>query len=408
MLQAKVIGNVTSIKKHDSLIGQKLLLVVPVSPDGKPDGDPSIVFDRLGAGPGDLVLISSDGLYTGSELIGTRATPARWGVIGIIDRKPDSEKTPECQAGEDVLENAGDAETATITEIEAVEDGGDGKAAELELEIEEVKAEEANDAVGKVEVHAKPKAETIIAKTIVTEGLPQTGGESELGSSNEKLSATGSDVTHAEPCETFSETEGAGEQVEADKREARFGQPDGTIDSIHQAETPKISTKVMEIPGIAGKGLAAIPEEEEGNEEEIPEGNGEMPNGDNSVIFGQRNTKGGSEGSKEVSEDDRADVFEAFYNTRESLKGLKFLESISFIQTIQNQNPGSANFKPNAPNKYVTVSGQGNPEVEEPESERLKKSLEEIEMLQKKLDETIGQDQGDSDDKEQGSDKAGQ
>lgn len=87
MQRAKVIGNVTSIMKHDSLQGQKMLVVVPVTPEGKGDGDPSVVFDYLGAGVGDLVLITSDGLYTGNTIIGTRATPARWGVAGIIDKK---------------------------------------------------------------------------------------------------------------------------------------------------------------------------------------------------------------------------------------------------------------------------------------------------------------------------------
>ena len=87
MQRARVIGNITSIMKHDSLQGQKMLLVVPVSRDGQGDGDPSVVFDNLGAGPGDLVLITSDGRYTGNDIIGTRATPARWGVAGIVDKK---------------------------------------------------------------------------------------------------------------------------------------------------------------------------------------------------------------------------------------------------------------------------------------------------------------------------------
>ncbi len=86
MLQAKVVGNVTSVVKHESLHGQKMLLVIPVTPEGKADGDPSLVFDYLGAGAGDTVLISSDGLFTGTKIIGTRKTPARWGVVGIIDK----------------------------------------------------------------------------------------------------------------------------------------------------------------------------------------------------------------------------------------------------------------------------------------------------------------------------------
>ncbi|MDO5309783.1 MAG: EutN/CcmL family microcompartment protein [Planctomycetia bacterium] len=85
MNRARVIGHATSIVKHHSLVGQKMLVVQPVTTAGKPEGAPSIVYDKLGAGVGDLVLITSDGSYTGNEIIGTRATPARWGVVGIID-----------------------------------------------------------------------------------------------------------------------------------------------------------------------------------------------------------------------------------------------------------------------------------------------------------------------------------
>ena len=48
----------------------------------------------LGAGVGDLVLITSDGSYTRTEIIGTKLTPARWAIVGIIDsvKKPGSEE----------------------------------------------------------------------------------------------------------------------------------------------------------------------------------------------------------------------------------------------------------------------------------------------------------------------------
>lgn len=88
MNQALIIGKATSIAKHPSLIGAKLLIAVPVSTDHqKREGDPLIVFDKLGAGIGDVVLISSDGSYTGNEILGTRSTPGRWGVIGIIEQR---------------------------------------------------------------------------------------------------------------------------------------------------------------------------------------------------------------------------------------------------------------------------------------------------------------------------------
>lgn len=86
MNRARVIGYATSVVKHESLTGQKMLIAVPVSNmDGSPQGDPTIVYDKLGAGIGDMVLITSDGSYTGNEIIGTRITPARWGIVGIID-----------------------------------------------------------------------------------------------------------------------------------------------------------------------------------------------------------------------------------------------------------------------------------------------------------------------------------
>ncbi|MDD3588014.1 MAG: EutN/CcmL family microcompartment protein [Thermoguttaceae bacterium] len=93
MQQALVIGTATSVVKHESLTGQKMLLAVAVSRDGRRvESDPMIVFDKLGAGVGDLVLISSDGSFTGNEIIGTRKTPARWAVIGIIDRRKKEEQ----------------------------------------------------------------------------------------------------------------------------------------------------------------------------------------------------------------------------------------------------------------------------------------------------------------------------
>lgn len=85
MLHARVIGHTTSTVKHPTMNGWKLLVVQPLGPGGHtPDGDPVIAVDTLGAGPGDNVMISSDGKFTG-ETLGQRATPVRWSVIGIFD-----------------------------------------------------------------------------------------------------------------------------------------------------------------------------------------------------------------------------------------------------------------------------------------------------------------------------------
>ena len=96
MNRARIIVIATSVVKHSSLNGQKMLIAQPVGPDGvKPEGYPTIVYDKLGAGVGELVIITSDGSYTGSEIIGTRLTPARWGIVGIIDPAKKSDEVTE-------------------------------------------------------------------------------------------------------------------------------------------------------------------------------------------------------------------------------------------------------------------------------------------------------------------------
>lgn len=94
MNRARIIGFATSVVKHESLVGQKMLIAQPVTTDGRPEGDPAIVYDKLGAGVGDLVLITSDGSFTRTEIIGTKLTPARWAVVGIVDSVKKSDVEP--------------------------------------------------------------------------------------------------------------------------------------------------------------------------------------------------------------------------------------------------------------------------------------------------------------------------
>lgn len=78
-----VIGTATSTVKHPSMQGWKLLVVQFYENDGrKPDGEPVLAVDRLGAGFGDKVMLSSDGKGT-RELLKNKNTPVRWSVIGI-------------------------------------------------------------------------------------------------------------------------------------------------------------------------------------------------------------------------------------------------------------------------------------------------------------------------------------
>jgi ethanolamine utilization protein EutN len=84
MQLALVIGRATSTIKHSSMHGQKLLVVQPQLIDGKPDGDPLLAIDGVGAGMGERVMITSDGRFA-REVLQAEATPVRWSVIGIAD-----------------------------------------------------------------------------------------------------------------------------------------------------------------------------------------------------------------------------------------------------------------------------------------------------------------------------------
>ncbi len=87
MQLAHVVGTATSTVKHASLAGWKLLVVQPVMVDGvKPDGEPVLAIDNLGAGRGERVIITSDGKGT-RALMTSDNTPVRWSVLGIADER---------------------------------------------------------------------------------------------------------------------------------------------------------------------------------------------------------------------------------------------------------------------------------------------------------------------------------
>jgi ethanolamine utilization protein EutN len=80
----RVVGHAVSSVKHPSLQGWRLLLVQPLSPQGKEDGEPLLAIDNLGAGAADRVILSNDGAGA-RELVGIKASPVRWMVLGVCD-----------------------------------------------------------------------------------------------------------------------------------------------------------------------------------------------------------------------------------------------------------------------------------------------------------------------------------
>ena len=84
MQLAIVQGRATSTVKHRSLAGAKLLVCQLLGSEGRASGDPVLAVDRLGAGAGDRVILTSDGLGL-RELLRDDTSPVRWWTLGIVD-----------------------------------------------------------------------------------------------------------------------------------------------------------------------------------------------------------------------------------------------------------------------------------------------------------------------------------
>lgn len=86
MYLGRVVGSAISTVKHPSLKGWKMLLVMALQADERTiEGDPILVVDSLGAGKGQTVIITSDGIGA-RELLGCETSPVRWSVVGIRDQ----------------------------------------------------------------------------------------------------------------------------------------------------------------------------------------------------------------------------------------------------------------------------------------------------------------------------------
>ena len=84
MQPARVLGSAQATIKHQSLEGQRLVVINLLNAGGSADGPPLIALDHLGSSPGDRVVVTSDGKYA-RELTGESTNPARWTVMGIVD-----------------------------------------------------------------------------------------------------------------------------------------------------------------------------------------------------------------------------------------------------------------------------------------------------------------------------------
>jgi ethanolamine utilization protein EutN len=83
MILAKVIGNVVATTKDDRLVGEKLLILTPLTPEGNPKGETIVAIDSLGAGNGEVVLACRGGA---ARLVANHEnSPVDYAIVAIVD-----------------------------------------------------------------------------------------------------------------------------------------------------------------------------------------------------------------------------------------------------------------------------------------------------------------------------------
>ena len=83
MILAKIVGTVVATRKDERLVGNKLLVVQPIDPDGAPRGSHLVAVDTVDAGAGETVLVVSG---SSARMAGTlKDTPVDAAIVGIVD-----------------------------------------------------------------------------------------------------------------------------------------------------------------------------------------------------------------------------------------------------------------------------------------------------------------------------------
>lgn len=81
---ARVLGNIVSTVHHPEYDGHKIMMVRPENPDGSTAGKGYVAVDLVQAGPGDRVLVLTEGNGV-RQLLGRETGPIRSVIVGIID-----------------------------------------------------------------------------------------------------------------------------------------------------------------------------------------------------------------------------------------------------------------------------------------------------------------------------------
>ena len=81
----RVIGTVVATAHHPDYDGRKVLLVRPEGAAGEPTGAAFVAVDTVQAGPGERVLVLTEGNGV-RQILGADVGPIRSLVVGIVDQ----------------------------------------------------------------------------------------------------------------------------------------------------------------------------------------------------------------------------------------------------------------------------------------------------------------------------------
>ena len=83
MLLAKIVGTVVATRKDPRLVSNKLLVVRPIDPRGKAEGNYLVAIDTVDAAVGETVLVVSGS--SARMASGLKDCPVDAAIVGIID-----------------------------------------------------------------------------------------------------------------------------------------------------------------------------------------------------------------------------------------------------------------------------------------------------------------------------------
>ena len=83
MILARVVGTVVATRKDPRLEGKKLLILKPISPEGKDEAGYVVAVDTVSAGVREHVIAVSGSSARMAE--GCKDTPVDTAIVGIVD-----------------------------------------------------------------------------------------------------------------------------------------------------------------------------------------------------------------------------------------------------------------------------------------------------------------------------------